>query len=247
MREVQVRIPRSALVRNEPTYAKLLFRVVREPNFGPWSYKGRIVKCGSWINETELRPDPTWPVVPVLLECAGRVPGVLYRADSGHKRCEDLYVLWRWDGQDWCEVCRMQSQQGQWCHAMRSVAAAELNGPVLVPRPFNPAPIVSRVHALITRECDTLDHCDRQAVAAALYESFAARVCSFDAVGLLPRNKLPYDAAMPIKLTAEMKRLYSLYNNERRKEKLSPERRSEIARNAALIRYGKKAAATRKG
>ena len=167
-------VPRTADSRKELSYA-LLLRRVHPDKPAALCFDGKLLKCGSRISYADLRPDETWPRVPLLLEMAGSD-----RTGSGHNRSGFLYVLWRYDVKPpagWRELTRAVSRSTDWVEHMRPIVLAELGGPV--------APDLIAVERACTRLLKDVDGTasgfgseERGILFSMLHQQMAARLAS---------------------------------------------------------------------
>jgi len=169
----RVLIPRTAVRRGELCYALLLLRVYPRRTFN--AFEGTYFRCGAEVDETALRPAPEYPAVPLLLEYAGND-----KTGRGHKRSNDIYVLWRYDParRVFAEILRSLSQGRDWIDNIRPAAIR-----LLAPEKLPDADLAARVSGLVLGQLDTelekLDVEHRSLVMHFVYEQFTARAVAF--------------------------------------------------------------------
>jgi hypothetical protein len=153
MRERLVTLPRSSTRNCPQAFAKLLSRV--EVRAGRGVFHGTLMRPGSVVEESKLRPSPEYPRVPVLLECAGVFGG------RGHHRGECLWVLWRLDGASWDELGRAKAEDWRWQEVLQPLASAAVDAERPAPVPVDISGICDRVLAFVDAELRPLQECDR--------------------------------------------------------------------------------------
>lgn len=134
-----------------------------------------MLRPGALIDVEDLRPDEGFPVVPLLLEYAGND-----RTGRGHRRSNDIYVLWRyeWPRNAFVEVVRCVSQGNEWLDHMRPIAMREI-GLQEVRDALLAEKVTGRVLAVLDAELETLGTDDRGLVMNFVYEQFTARAGSW--------------------------------------------------------------------
>ncbi|HEX4138392.1 MAG TPA: hypothetical protein VHY84_27525 [Bryobacteraceae bacterium] len=170
-------IPRSALelkpgARRCATYAQLIRNVNRH---GPIPFDGRFFKTGSRVEESDLRPDPEWPETPLLIEYAGND-----RSGRGHRRANDIHVLWKFEHHEWIEIDRITSQGPEWWHHLQPAVLRELAAP-LVNLAELAGKATDRILDMLDRELDVLEDDGRKRVMSFLYDQFTARMTNLAA------------------------------------------------------------------
>jgi hypothetical protein len=167
----RIKLPRSAARRGALTWSKLLTRVDAKAQNG-FGFEGRVLRPGALIGIDELG-EPA-----VLLEYAG-FTGAPRRDESGwgHRRCADLYILWRYDRArgEWAELARARSVNWEWALDLRPIARRALEGPP--PEPPEERTAIARVLSLVDAEIEGAGHQTLLDVMAALHDRLAARVC----------------------------------------------------------------------
>lgn len=162
-------IPRSAVSRGMPTYA-LLLRRVHPDRIGARTFEGKYLKCGLRVEQSQLRPDPSYPENPVLLEFAGSDC-----AGRGHNRSGQIHVLWRLEDHYWVEVAKSIGKGADWVEQLRPLALREVGGPPAADQKlaFQTATgLVSR----LDEDFRNLSNVDRQIALSLVYEQIAARM-----------------------------------------------------------------------
>ncbi len=162
-----VRIPRTSNDRKEATYAQLVRRVNAR---GGVPFDGRLMRTGSLIEEADLRPAPDWPATPLLIEYAGND-----HSGHGHRRSNDIHVLWKFTGGEWIELARVMSQGPEWWHhlgpiVLREIRSAPANYVELAGK------VTDQVLALLDRELNALEDEGRGRAMSFLYDEFTARM-----------------------------------------------------------------------
>jgi hypothetical protein len=181
----RVKLPRSATRRGALTWAKLLTRVDAKAQNG-FGFEGRIVRPGALIGIHEM-PEPA-----VVLECAGNDG-----SGRGHRRAEDVYILWRYDRRrgEWAELARARSVNWEWALDLRPIARRALEGPP--PNAPEERTAIARVLNLVDAEIEGAGQQTLLDVMAALHDRLAARVaekqegvrCEVLGVRLQPRER----------------------------------------------------------
>jgi len=134
------------------------------------TFEGQYLKCGSKVERSELRPDPSYPETPLLLEFAGSD-----RSGHGHNLSNSIYILWRLTDHGWVEVGRALATGADWVPQIRFLALRELGGPP----PADPQLASQTARQLVRRldeEFRTLSAADRQIALGMVYEQVAARM-----------------------------------------------------------------------
>jgi hypothetical protein len=134
------------------------------------TFEGQYLKCGSKVERSDLRPDPSYPENPVLLEFAGND-----RTGRGHNRSNSIYILWRLTSRGWEEVGRALAQGADWVPQIRFLALRELGGPP----PADPLLASQTARQLVCRldaELRSLSASERQIALGLVYEQIAARI-----------------------------------------------------------------------
>jgi hypothetical protein len=145
------------------------------------AFEGKLLKPGALIDEADLRPTPEYPEIPLLLEYAGTD-----HTGHGHRRSNDIYLLWRYDraGACWVELIRATSQGADWIAHLKPIALAELRRGVPPPDAANSANaaagISGRVLSVLDHELEMLGAGERHLVMAFVYQAFTSRAVAFD-------------------------------------------------------------------
>lgn len=171
---MRVAIPKSCVSRGERSYARLIRGVKRSAS--GLAFEGKLLRCGDLVEESELRPDEDYPVVPLLLEFAGR--DVVGR---GHNRSSWLYVLWRYEvyAHTWREVARASAVGAEWVENFRAMALIEMSRKRA--EPVDVATRVSgRVLVMLDSEMDSLADDERLLAMSLIYEQVTARLVELD-------------------------------------------------------------------
>jgi hypothetical protein len=169
---VTVLIPRTAVSRRELTYAKLLRRVHPDRTMGN-AFEGIYFKPGSRVEISELRPSADYPETPLLLELAGSD-----HTGWGHKRSNQIYILWRFRRGEWVEIVRTLSKGAEWIQTILPVALREIGGPP-PPDAEMAAGVVQRFLAQFDRELGGLSAADRGIALNLFFEQVAARIVQY--------------------------------------------------------------------
>jgi hypothetical protein len=175
----RVLIPRTSQSRGMLGYAKLLCRIRPRRTFD--AFEGTLLRPGALIDEAALRPAPDYPAIPILLEYAGHD-----RSGRGHRRSNDIYVLWRYDAAvcGWLELIRCTCQGADWIENLKPIALRELarssEPGVDVDRAARHAADVSgRILGALDVELERLDRDERHLVMAFIYQAFSARATAY--------------------------------------------------------------------
>lgn len=174
-----VRIPRSAVSRRARAWALLIRRISPQSSRGLRLFEGTHFKTGAHVDESELRPTPRYPLVPLLIEFAGTTGlDPFGRAARGHNRATDLHILWRYDARlrDWQEIARTVSAGAEWFMHLEPIVRRELVRP-----PSNyieeARTASARLVATLDRELYELDADEaRVRVLSFMYDQVAARL-----------------------------------------------------------------------
>jgi hypothetical protein len=142
----------------------------------PTAFEGKLLKPGTLIDEAELWPTPEYPETPLLLEYAGND-----HTGRGHRRSNDIYLLWRFDRarRCWVELIRATCQGADWIEQLKPIAFAELGRALAPPDPNAAAGISGRVLSVLDHELEMLGAGDRHLVMAFVYQEFSARAVAF--------------------------------------------------------------------
>lgn len=161
------------------SFLKLLWRVDAHANNG-FGFEGSLLRPGAWVRFAELRPSLKYPELPVLLEYSlGPAHGI-----AGHRRCDNVCVLWRWNSaeQSWRELGRAMSASWEWALDLRPLAIralAEARHGVAEPVEAGPdlPAIAARLSGLLDEHLEILSETDRARVVCFLHDEFARRSC----------------------------------------------------------------------
>lgn len=169
--------PRSA----RSKFAKLLRHVDPDADHA-FGFEGVFLRPGATVSDAQLHPSPDYPETPILLEYArGPAYGI-----PGHKRCDSIYILWRYDhhSNEWREIGRAVSVAWEWAIELRPLATRALrearscsDSLQVEVMPDIPA-IAGRITVFLDRELTTLEAPQRMKVLGVLHDVFAARLCA---------------------------------------------------------------------
>lgn len=97
-------------------------RVYPERTLG--AFEGRLLRCGSNVEEAELRPTEEYPEVPLLLEFAGHDA-----SGSGHRRSNHVHILWKLNRKtkEFEELARVKGQGAEWIYHLKPIIIRELH------------------------------------------------------------------------------------------------------------------------
>jgi hypothetical protein len=160
------------------TYAKLLQRVDPRSR-SPFEWRGTFLRPGTWILESALWPDGTYPRTPLLVEHAGAEnPGKGWNRHNS----DDTVILWRYDraAGEFVEVGRVHAPPGLlWAHLLEPMVRDSLArdaGDV-------PAPDLTLVRERIVRflaaEFDIIPEADRSRVLTLVHDELAVRIAEW--------------------------------------------------------------------
>jgi hypothetical protein len=170
-----IRIPRTCTSRKEHTYAQLVMRVYPDRLINP--FEGRLLKTGSSVELSELRPTPEYPEIPLLIEFAGND-----RTGSGHRRSNDVHVLWRLNPstREWQELVKVNGQGRDWVEYLRPIVMRQL---AAASEPYSDlaARARQRVLRLLDDELERLQRSGRADLMTTLYDEIAARLMTWAA------------------------------------------------------------------
>ena len=167
-----VRIPRSVSRRGAFDGAQLIRRIVRG-RLGAFRLEGEFLPPGKIVPESALWPGPDWPQVPHLIE--------IFHSDqsrAGHGGSRIDVILWRYESNDWREICRFNGYDSSaWIEQMEPVIAQSLKESRPAPAPDVHAmvdelvaPIAAQFGALESRE-------HREALATELFTRMMWIMC----------------------------------------------------------------------
>ena len=176
MENLTVRIPRSAVSRSAEGFAKLLFDV--EPNvYSGFAFKGRLLRPGSHIAESDLWPTPEYPRPALLVEYAG--PSL--KPARGHNRHaqENLWILWRYrpGAGKWEELarcCMVAETLVSHLLPIARAALAEARGPQPL---IDIAAVEARIAGLLDAELRGLSPAQAERVLTVVHDQLATRIC----------------------------------------------------------------------
>lgn len=144
------------------------------PRASVCAFEGTLQRTGSRVPEASLWPTPEYPETPLLIEYAGHD-----RSGRGHRRSNDLHVLWRYDPElgIWIELARVWSQGPEWYHHLLPIVLAQLRASCQ-----NDVEIAGkateRVLHVLDRELAVLPIDGRDRAMSFLYDAFTARFMS---------------------------------------------------------------------
>lgn len=172
-----VRLPSSSAPRERDSFLKLLSYVDPEAEHG-FGFEGVLLRPGSVVNPSELRPDNRWPETPIVLEYAR---GAAF-GPPGRRRREQIYILWRYDMETgaWRELGRSISESWEWALDLRPLAVRALkearsrSGVIEITADL-PA-IAARIATFLDGELKPLEARDRARVVGVLHDQFAKRL-----------------------------------------------------------------------
>jgi hypothetical protein len=153
MRDISVRIPRTATRRNAPSFATLLEKV--DPGASSaFDFHGKILTPGQTIEEHDLWPTSNYPAIPVLLErCQVCFEG------HGHNRNPMEHILWIYQvrKREWRQVAHASSHgMGDWIPALLPLAL-RLVKPAQIPAEPDLHTLARRIAAVVDFEMGTLE------------------------------------------------------------------------------------------
>jgi hypothetical protein len=175
-RDLLVRLPCSSRRNDANAFLTLLYRV-RRKSYSAFDWEGKHLRPGRRVRELELRPEPYYPAIPILLECATSPLSV---GKPGGGRLQR--ILWRYqpDSHGWEKLisAEIADNDASWVNKLAPIAIEALtqqgaNRPAVMP---NLAEIKKRLNAILDRELEPLDVEDRGPILTAIYETLAARI-----------------------------------------------------------------------
>jgi hypothetical protein len=173
----KIRLPLSRATRSQPTWAKLLNRIDPRSR-SPFTWHGRFFQPGTWIEESDLWPDGTFPRIPLLVEHAGAATPA-----KGHNRhrCDNTVILWRYDRDQgkFLEVGRVAAPAGIWMMLLEPLVREWLR-----PDADNAAApdldlIRSRITAFLSAELNLISDPERARVLTLVHDELAARLAEW--------------------------------------------------------------------
>jgi hypothetical protein len=172
-----VRLPRSSSRNAYMVFAKLLTKVDSKAHTG-FGFEGTLLRPGTTIPLAELWPDPSYPKIPTLLECAGTINPK--DGSPGKRYWPTLYILWQYDlkREQWREIARASSCSWDWAVDLRPIAVRlleEARGTVVEVYSGLPQ-VVDRIDQALEMELGRLSPLDRGRVVGALHDHLCARL-----------------------------------------------------------------------
>jgi hypothetical protein len=170
----KVRLPLTATRRSQVTYVKLLKRVDPRSR-SPFTWQGRFFRPGTWIEETELWPDGTFPRIPLLVEQAGAEKPA--RGWLRHK-CDETVVLWRYqrDPGTFVEVGRVAAPGGLWPLLLEPLVRSAFEQDGGGHGPEDLALIRERISRFLHAELDRVTDADRGRVLTLVHDELASGI-----------------------------------------------------------------------
>lgn len=173
----KIRLPLSSTRRSQIGYTKLLQRIDPRSR-SPFEWHGRLFRSGTWILESKLWPDGTYPRTPLLVEHAGADNPA--RGWNRHKS-DNTVVLWRYErvGSTFVEVGRVAAPAGMWAALLEPLVRDALARDAGVA----PAPDLDLIRLRITRflsaELDLIGDADRGRVLTLVHDELAGRIAEW--------------------------------------------------------------------
>lgn len=174
----KVRLPLSRTKRSQATYAKLLQHVDPRSR-SPFEWRGRYLRPGSWVLESDLNPDGTYPRVPLLVEHAGSEAPE--KGWNRHK-CDNTVILWRYDRAEgkFEEVGRVAAPAGMWAMLLeplvRDTLARDVSGCQVQP---DIDLIRTRITRFLAAEFDIIPDADRGRILCLIHDELACRIAEW--------------------------------------------------------------------
>lgn len=138
-----------------------------------------MMRPGSWIIETQLWPDGTYPATPLLLEHAGAEnPG---KGWARHQS-DDTVVLWRYDRAkgEFVEIGRVAAPGGVWPQLMEPLARDWLSRDLNYQQPERDLELTrSRIMKFLAQELDAIPDADRARVLTLVHDELAGRIAEW--------------------------------------------------------------------
>jgi len=137
-------------------------------------FEGKFFRTGSRVELADLHPTDEYPLVPLLIEYAGND-----RTGRGHRRSNDIHVLWRFDAarSDWDEIARVLSQGPEWVSHLAPIARREMEtGQPVIAFVEVAGAVTARVLAVLDSELGNLEAEAAMRVMSFLYDQFTARL-----------------------------------------------------------------------
>jgi hypothetical protein len=173
----KIRLPLSSTRRSQIAYTKLLQRIDPRSR-SPFEWHGRLFRSGTWIHESELWPDGTYPRTPLLVEHAGAENPL--RGWNRHKS-DNTVVLWRYErvGSTFVEVGRVAAPAGMWAALLEPLVRDALARDGGGGMPVDLDGIRERITRVISAELDLVSDADRGRVLTLVHDELASRIAEW--------------------------------------------------------------------
>lgn len=171
-----VKLPYSGHRRDSGPFCALILSVTRLAKH-PFACERVILRPGKTIRETALWPTPRAPKIPVLVECT-----ISPRSRAGVCRFkgEMMYILWRYEHQEWIEVSRCYDREGAWWSTMHPLIVRELARSDAQPKDPDLAVISSQTAQYLDDQIRDLNGPERAQMLTSVHDQLAARIAAAD-------------------------------------------------------------------
>jgi hypothetical protein len=151
----------------------LILHAPRLTSTGPWSLDRVYFRAGKSIPLAALWPSAEAPRIPVLVECT-----LSPRATAGvcPYKGELLYILWRYQDQEWIEVARCFSLDAEWWVTLHPIIVRELARSGAEPKPVDVRAMTQRAAEYLDAQLADLTAAERAAMLIRLHDLLAGRI-----------------------------------------------------------------------
>lgn len=178
----KIRLPLSRTKRSQITYAKLLKRVDPRSR-SPFQWEGKFFNPGTWILESQLWPDGTFPRHPLLLEFAGAEKPA--RGWNRHQS-ENTVILWVYErtSGEFLEVGRVHAPGGLWASLIEPLVRDCLSRDAGEPAAPDLDAIRARITRVLSAELNLITDSDRYRVLCVIHDELAGRIAEWSDASL---------------------------------------------------------------
>lgn len=167
----RVKVPHSGGRRGHTHYAKLIKTVELGASAAGFSFRGKLLRPGSEVAESELRPGPDWPAEPLVLECFSQGDG------WGNRRSTHTYILWVYREGRWHELGRANAVGAEWIAFLEPAVSRAVHA---TRWPFSPEELAARARRIrqaLDSELAGLNQEQSTEVLNLVYNELATRIC----------------------------------------------------------------------